>query len=457
MSALPAQNAGAKPRRKWADTRAIAIFFGSQVVGLTAAVLGQSLLAHALRLAGRGAAAICLHFAALAGPVFALGAASGARYCVMAKQLTVSQAAAAGIAIVLGASVAAVTVAVPLMLRGTAFFQQAPLESLLLSLVLVPLTLLKQLAVGQVTALRLFSVSALTHLLQQTGFLVGLAILVLHAGLGLNGVILASVGASLVATSVSVGTLRRRGGLTWERPRWASLKRIVAFGLGDHPGSLAGQLGPVAGLFILGSLASAAEVSLFAAASALTRKLTLIQQALWPVLQTRLMETEEHAPELFGYCLRLVFWTTLAAAIVLAAVSIPLIRILLSEAFLPAALAVWWMAPGGVAGACAEVFTTHFHSVGRPHVASLATAAGLAADLCLLVLLYPALGFAAPALSFTVGQACRCAALAFSYHREAHISWYALWMLRREDYARAWAASQAALLRTARSRSFGET
>jgi len=107
MSALPAQNAGAKPRRKWADTRATAIFFGSQVVGLTAAVLGQSLLAHALRLAGRGAAAICLHFGALAGPVFALGAASGARYCVMAKQLTVSQAAAAGIAIVLGASVAA--------------------------------------------------------------------------------------------------------------------------------------------------------------------------------------------------------------------------------------------------------------------------------------------------------------------------------------------------------------
>ncbi len=457
VPSLPAQNTGAKPRYTGAGTREIAILFGSQVVGLAVAVLVQSLLAYTLRIAGRGAAAICLQFGALACQVFAPGVASGARYCVMAKQMTVSQAVAAGTAIVLGASVAAIAVAVPLMLRGAAFFQQAPLESLLLCLVLVPLSPLVLLVRPQLTALRLFSANAMLNVLQPTMFLIGLAILVLHAGLGLNGVILAMAGTHVVSISISVGILCRRVGLTWERPRWASLKRIVSFGLGAYPEQIARLFQSVAGLFVLGSLAPAAEVSLFAAGSTLVHKLALIQQAAGPILQTRLMEIKEHDSELFGCCLRLVFWATLAAATVLAAISIPLIRILLSEAFLPAAPILWLMAPGEVAGACAGLLGTHFYNVGRPHIGSLAAVAGLAVDLCLLVLLYPALGFAAPALSFTAGQACRCAVLAFTYHRETHLSWYALWMPRRGDYTRAWAASRAALLRRVPSRSLVET
>ena len=101
----------------------------------------------------------------------------------------------------------------------------------------------------------------------------------------------------------------------------------------------------------------------------------------------------------------------------LLAIATPLVKALLSEAFLPIVPLLWIMAPGTFALCGALVLMAYFESVNRPSVGSWATGTGLAIHIVSLAILYPFLGLEGAAWAVTIAFLSRSAFLVFMYRR----------------------------------------
>ena len=85
-----------------------------------------------------------------------------------------------------------------------------------------------------------------------------------------------------------------------------------------------------------------------------------ISNSVGSALLSRVAVGEDGRPDLVGRCVRAVGLATAAAVGVFSAVSTPVIRVLLSDAFLPAGPLIWIMAPGVVATATAALLNRIF-------------------------------------------------------------------------------------------------
>ena len=100
------------------------MLLGMRVVVLGFALLGQSLLAHALMPEGRGAYAVCVLVGSLAAVAATPGADRGSQYFVMSGGTTVSQAISIGLTICVLGILAAVALVVPLIQSEFSFFSK---------------------------------------------------------------------------------------------------------------------------------------------------------------------------------------------------------------------------------------------------------------------------------------------------------------------------------------------
>ena len=150
-------------------------------------------------------------------------------------------------------------------------------------------------------------------------------------------------------------------------------------------------------------------------------------------------------PELTTLCLRVVSCSTVAAILAVLAISTPLVRILFSEAFLPAVPLLWIMASGVLAYACAGILGTYFKGIGRPGICSWAVSVGLAANLIAIPVLYPVVGVSAAAWGLTLGMICRLVLLAAAFARSTRMRWLSIWLPRPGDAVSFWQASRAVL------------
>ena len=194
------------------------------------------------------------------------------------------------------------------------------------------------------------------------------------------------------------------------------------------------------GTLVLGLLASQAEIGLFAVASVLMLQLQTISNSVGNALLPRI--AGHGRPELTTRCLRLVCLVTLGALIVLLAGSMPLVRMLFSEAFLPAVPLLWIIAPGVLAFAGSGIFITYFRAINRPDICSWAVFLGLAANLGAIPLLYPRIGIDAAAWALSINMICRCGLLAVAFARVTGMSAAATWLPRRGDVTFAWEAAR---------------
>ena len=129
----------------------------------------------------------------------------------------------------------------------------------------------------------------------------------------------------------------------------------------------------------------------------------------------------------------------MAAILAVLAISEPLVRIILSEAFLPA-VPLLRIAPGVLAYAGAGILGTYFKSVDRPGICSWAVSVGLAANLIATAALYPLVGGSAAAWGLSLGMICRLVILAAAFARATRMSWFSIWLPRPGDAASCWRA-----------------
>ena len=441
-----------QPKPATADALEVPATTGGQDVSVTFATLAgmagltlliQGLLAYMLLPEGRGAYAVCIAFGTLLGLLLTPGAQQGAQYFVAARQMSVSQGVSSSLIICFGGGGLAAALAVPLIYSGLAFFEKAETHTFLLSLALGPLTAISIALDHQLVALRRFRHLAVFSMLRVAANALTLLVLVRSLGLGVDGAIIAFAAGHGVMIAACLLYLRRHCGLVFEMPGSSNISRVLGYGLKYHAARLGNAIEPHLGVVILGLIASQGEIGLFAAASALMLGFMLVSNAVGNALFPRVAGAER--VEMVALGLRLVCVGTAIPMLVLLAFSAPLVRLLLSEAFLPVVPLLWIIAPGMLAHAISGIFMTHFKGANRPHICSWAVFLGLCANLSALLLLYPRLGVEAAAWGMTIGMVCGCLFLAIAFHRTTRTGLPAVWLPRRRDASFLWAAGRSAL------------
>ena len=422
--------------------RDAAIVFATQVGTVIFGLAIQSLLAYTLLPEGRGSFALCVVFAGVLGVLFSPGARQGAQYFVMTKQATVSEGVSVALAICLLAGALALTLTAPFLHSDIAFFHKAETRSFYLALALVPVMAFSGALEYQLAGLRRFGHLAVFTLVHVAVNILVLLVLVWVGRIAVDGAVAAVVVAHGCTVVLCAWYLRRHHGLVPINPFRAASARIVGYGLRFHPADIGGALEVSAGLLVLGLFASPSEIGLFATASALMFRLRMISDAVGNALLPRI--AGRGRPELTTLCLRVVWCGTAATILAMLPISTPLVRILFSDAFLPAVPLLWIIAPGVLAYACAGILGTYFKGIDRPGICSWAVSLGLAVHLIAIPVLYPALGVSAAAWGLTLGMICRLVVLAAAFARATRMRWFSIWLPRLGDAASFWRTFRAA-------------
>lgn len=420
-----------------------ALVFATQAWVTLAGLVCQSLLAYLLLPEGRGAYAVCVAFAHLLGISLTFSVDLGAQFFAMTKRMSVSKCLLPALGVCLAGSVLGMAAALPLIHSGLAFFQKASASAFLTSLALIPLTSCSFAAEMQLAGAKRFA--ALLHLTLARSAVTVLFTLLLVWQLewGVEGALLALCASHVVMFLGCFRDLRKNLALRFEAPSRSELMQILHYGLRVHLARLGNVMESRIGILALAILADREAVGLFAAVSAIMLHLHLIADSVGIALYPRTAGDADQAPELIGRCLRLACLATFGALALLLLASAPLVRLLLSEAFLPAVPMMWIMAPGILAIAAANLLATYFKSIDRPGVCSWASWAGLLANAAACFALHPALGMEGAAWALSLGLCVRTAWLGVAFHRHTGMALGAVWLLGRRDFAYGWAALRA--------------
>ena len=424
----------------------VALAFATRVGVVLLGLVVQAMLARMLLPEGRGGYAVCLVFATALGMLFTPGAQQGAQQFVMTREVTISQAVSCALTICLVGGALAVAVSLPLIGSGVAYFEKATNTSFHIALVLLPVTAFALAVEHQLAALRRFGRLAAVSLLRMLANVLAVFVFVRLWDLGVGGALWAMVCANAVMIVVCLWDLWRHCGLVLRVPELTPLLRILGYGFRYHMARAVEGVGPHMGIFFLGLMASDAQIGLFAAASALMIGFLLVSNSVGNALLPRIAISERGSgleggkasvigrPELVATCLRLVGLATAGALVAMLAAAAPLVRLLFSDAFLPALPVLWLIAPGMLASACAGILMTYFKAVNRPGLCSWAHCVGFAVDICALCLLFPWFGIAAAGCAVTLGMTCRLAHLAIVFRRATGMSWRDVWLPRLADF-----------------------
>ena len=326
----------------------------------------QSLLAYTLLPEGRGAYAVCVMFGSLFGALFSPGADRGIQYYLMSKRISVSEGVWVALFICLIGSAIAVAIAVPLIFSHISFFQKADKSAFFLSLPLIPVTAFSTSVQLQLAGLRRFARLALFSILQTATNLLMLVVFVWGLHLRVEGALLAASVSHGVMIVLMINDLCRAYGLTAVIPPLTVLRRIVRYGLEYHIARMGQVVDLQIGTLFLSMVAGRAEIGIFAVASALLTRVFIISDAVSSVVLPRVALEHGGRPELVAFCGRVTSWLTGVVLVVLCAISEPLTRLVLSEAFLPAASLIWIMAPGVFVYSGTSVLMAYFRGVNRP-------------------------------------------------------------------------------------------
>jgi len=423
------------------------IILATRIVLLVAGVLNQSLMAYTLSPEGRGAYEICALFGLLLGTLLTPGADRGSQYFVMAQQMSLSQGVSVALTISLVGSGLAVALAIPLVPSELAFFEKASSQSFFLVLVLIPIAAFSNAMALQLDGLRRFVRMAVFLSIQALVAVIVLLVLVWGLGLGVDGAILAFAMSNLVLIVLCILDLRRHCGLVWEWPTRAGLSSALSYGFRNHVARVGAISDARLGSLLLGFTASRVEIGLFSAGSSMMLRVFMIPYSISAMLQPRIAIDEAGQPELTAFCARVAWWITGVVLVILLAVATPLVRILLSEAFLPAVPLIWILALGVFAYSGADILMSYFRGINQPEMCSWAIFLGVGANVVAFSALFQALGIKAAAWGTTIGLLVRSAFLLIVYCRTSRMKLRSVCMLKPDDVTYLWNAGRLLLRR----------
>ncbi len=429
----------------------VSLQLATRIWMLLAGLVTQSILARFLAPDGRGEFAVCLMFGTMLGVVLAPGTDRGAQYFVMSRRFSVSLGVSVGIVLSLLGSLLAVALGLGLIGSSFPFFSKADPAAFRLALALIPATVLSTSLQLQLAGLRRFASLGIFTVLQNAANVGGMIVCVWVLGWGVNGALLAQTLSTLLLIALFGWDLRRNCGFHLEWPRWRHFAPVLRYGLKYHVARIGSMLDFQVGALFLAMLASRAEIGYFAAASALILRLLILSDSIESSLLPRIAADARGRPGLVGQCGRLSGAASALALGLLVALSVPLVRLLFSDAFLPSVPLIWILAPGLLVYAGAKVLMAYFRATNRPEVCSWVVWTGLSVNVGLLLVLYPRIGLPAAAWAMTAGLVCRSLFLVIAFRRVSGESFRSTWAPRADDLVWVRSSARAVIARVLRA------
>lgn len=397
------------------------------------ALAGQSLLAYVLFPEGRGAYAVCVLVASLAGVVMTAGVDRGSQYFVMTSQTSVSQAVSVALTVCVLGSLAAGALLIPLIQSELSFFQKASVRSFFLALALSPFICFSSVVRLQLAGFRRFVHLAVLTSAQAAMNVLMIVILLVWFDWGVDGAIVALGAGHAMVILVGLAHIRRHHHLRLEMPDPSSLRHILGYGLREQVSQVIHAVDSRIGALLLGIVAGRSDVGLFAAGSALMSRIVVIPDAVSMSLLPRIAQDDSGRAALTALCARICWWLTAAVFLLWVGVSTPLTELILSEAFLPVVPLTWIMGMGFVVYSGAGVFMAYFRGLNRPGVCSWAMWIGLCANVFTFFALYATLGLVGMAWAMTIGLVCRTVYLVCMFSHASGMSWWSALLPRFGD------------------------
>lgn len=419
--------------------------FGANLLSVGTGLGVQACLAWFLLPEGRGQYAACILFATVLTLTCALGQEMANVYFIGSKRIGISEAMSQSLIIGVAGSAIACAIGYALTLTTLPFLDKAPVELFRLSLICIPATLfylyLSRIFLGM-SAITMFAViAAAPRVIALLGLVVVRAFhldvqsaIVIHA---------CSEGAVALAAAM---LLVLRHGARFNLPSFAQLLSSLGYGVRFHVGKLASMANVQMGSIVLAfSPVAAAELGLFAAASAIASRLWIIAETLQTALLPRTTADPDGRREAVAECVRLCLVVTAAAAAIGLVFSRPIIGLVLSPRFLPVIAAFQILLPGVVIRVVPKILAAYFAGIGRPGITSTAVATSVCLNVFLVCMLLPVWGLPGAALAMTVSYTVEALIICLAFRHVSGLPVGRLILVTPADIQTLWRIGRRAL------------
>ena len=365
----------------------------SRVIVYGAAFLANILIARLLGPAGKGQVSLIIFTVTVVIDLAALGIPSALVFFVGQRLYEVRRLVGAGVVLyaVLTAAFSLLYLLVVPHLHGT-LFSELPLWLLYFVLVAFPITSATRYAQHIALGLRqVFRFNVVT-VLDRVGVLVLLLVILCGLERSVAGVVTAEVLGRLLACAVALYWL-----FSTVKPALGFGGRVVAallnYGLRAHLMLMIALVSYRVGLYVLRYFHDDATVGQYSIALNVAEVLLFIPNSFGVILFSRTSgSSKEEADRFTPIAARNVLLVTLVAAGVLAVAAPVLVPLVFGRDFTPAVAPFFVLLPGVVVFALYRVLSYDIIGRGFPLRVSVASAAGLLANLAVAIILVPALG-----------------------------------------------------------------
>lgn len=394
----------------------------------------QISLAWLLGPADRGSFAVCLIFATLLNVFCLVGCDIASVYFVSSKRFSLSEGVVyafiyGGLGSLLGMLVGWLLLHLPL-----SYWEKASIDSFYLALFLVPTMVFSYTLLQLVTAVHRFGWAAFFATLESLMILIFTLSFLWWLRLGVMGALLGLICGHIFIVLNILFFFRKHYSLAWVRPKQVRLKEMFSYGLRYYLGKISNLVNLEIGTIILAFFATREQVGIFSVASQITSRMMVIPTSLITVLIPKVAANESGRKELIAKCCRLTFQIMLIAMGVLAIVARPLVEILFSPEFAPAAILIQIMTIGIVIRSIGKVLVPYMLGTNRPGISSTSVAVGAVVNIIALWVLLPILGLSGAAVAMVVGFSASTLILLLYFIRITKCSIRELLLFRKTDW-----------------------
>ena len=265
----------------------VGLAFSSNIGVTLVAITTQGCLAWYLGPEARGSYAVAVLFGSLLGVFFAVGLDAAVQYYVASKKMTVSDAIAVALFLVVIGGSMAVMLGYFLMGLDIEYFSKADRSSFKLALIYIPVSMLVGFFPRLMVGLRDFIGMGVFSLIQAVFQLIAIFIVLGFFSMGEDGAISAVVTAGIVTVIVEIIYLRKFYSFTFHLPKIQHIKMVVHYGIRHHFARLSNVVNFQMGAIILAFFATREEIGYFSVASNLMGYVVQLPTAIGNALLPR--------------------------------------------------------------------------------------------------------------------------------------------------------------------------
>jgi len=303
----------------------------------------------------------------------------------------------------------------------------------------VPVLVVAEVMMGAAVGLGRFGRYNVLYSLRSGIFPILTIILVWALGMEVGGVVTAFLATGVLAALAGIVLVGSAWG--WRlRLELRLAREMISFAMRTFFGTVLNLINWRVDLLLVGILLDAKLVGVYSIA-AMAQKLLFLPSAIGLAMVPRVTRVDEaERRDMVLRASRCTFWITAAAAVAGAGAAWLLIVPVFGGGFAGAIVPFWILLPGVLGVGLTRVLRSYLSAVDRPELASYSSAASLAVNISLSILLIPRLELAGAAIAMTTAHLLYTLLIAVCFMRLSRSGAGEVLVLRRDDLRAMWEA-----------------